>query len=109
MANYPQVKQDFGSVKESGYDTQPDVTVSGAIRLRSLYSQEWSVFNIQHTCTETQKDQILDHHTAHAAVSFSFLFVADGQTYTVRYAGRPQARLPDLSGDWEVKTVLVQV
>lgn len=109
MANYPSIKQDYGSVRESTYDTQPDVVVSGAVRLRSFYSQDWAVFRIQHTCSETQKDQILDHYAAHASVSFSFVFAGDEQSYTVRYASLPQTRIAELSGDWQVNTTLVQV
>jgi hypothetical protein len=109
MANYPTLPQAHGSVKESNYNTNVEVAVSGAVRLRSLFSRDWAVFRIVHDCDSDGRDLIFDHYEQHKNVSFSVYFYADAQAYTVRYNGAPQERVVAQNVEWELTVLLVQV
>ena len=109
MANYPSVPQVVGSIREPTFGTQVDRAESGRPRIRSMYSQVWSVFKVVHDCTDTEYDSIMSHYASHQSVSFTLTWVAEATGYTVMYANSPRGT--PIEGDfrWKVETLLVQV
>ena len=109
MADYPDLPQVIGSVRNSDDGTIVDFAESGKPRLRQYYTQVRRQFNILHDIDGTDKDTILSHYDGDKANVFNFTFKGDNVTYTVRYMGVPN-EVPVAGTDrWRVTTRLIVV
>ena len=109
MANYPDLPQIIGSVRESDDGTVVDYDESGKPRLRQYFTQVRRKFTVLHDIDGTDKDAILSHYDGDKTNVFNFTFKGDGQTYSCRYMGVP-ADVPTAGTDrWRVTTQLIVV
>jgi len=109
MADYPNLPQIIGSVRNSDDGTIVDYAESGKPRLRQYYTQVRRNFTIMHDIDGTDKDTILAHYDGDKANVFNFTFKGDNVVYTVRYMGVPQ-EVPTAGTDrWKVTTQLIVV
>jgi len=97
MNTYPSLAQMAGSVVQPLDDVKIDRAVNGAPKLRSFYDATKNQIRLVHWCSIADK-ATLDTYYNNAANKHStnlLVWVADGTSYTVYFAGPPQYEWQD--------------
>lgn len=110
MADYPtDIVQIHGTERRPDAGIITDQAVSGKYRFRQYYTETRYTWNVVHEVDGPDKDVILNHFENNSMNEFTFTFLADDSTHTVRYAAVPQ-EIPIPGTDrWTVVTTLVTV
>lgn len=108
MAAYPNIAQDLDSTETVLDDLQVDRATNGAPRVRAMYTAPKRVFAVVHRwITPAEKASVDAFCSANRLLSFTFVWQADGVTYTCKFSGPPNYK-PMRGGWWEVVVPMVQ-
>jgi len=89
-------------------DLQVDRASNGSPKVRSFYTAPKKAFSVVHEgMTSAERATLLAFYSANRLSSFSFVWVADGVTYTCLFSAPPKSVIT--SGlHWTVTTQLIE-
>ena len=108
--SYPAYGQSWDSTEEVLTGVTLDRASNGVPKVRSFFTADKKVFNLVHpVCTNSEKTTLVAFYASNKLTSFTFVWAADGATYTVIF-GEGGPRYTPLPGNrWRIETQLVQV
>ena len=111
MNTYPtEIRQSIDSIETRLGGRVLDRATNGSTRARSLFSAEKKAFKVVHQFkTLAQKTSIEAFYITNQNVSFLFLWVADGQTYTCIFDATDPIFTLTHGGFWNIEVYLAQV
>lgn len=107
MATYPSFGQLVGSTEEWVDDLQIDRAVSGGVKARAFYSVKKRRFRLKHYLSTTDIGTLQTFYDTYRLAANSFVWAADGQTYTVLFDGAPRVT-PTGTTYFNVEVALVE-
>lgn len=87
---YPTFTITQDSTAETNGGLEPQRASNGMLRLRRLYSQDKTEFNVVHELTAAERDTLRQFWIDYRTAAFTFTWPLDGQTYTVCFLAAPQ-------------------
>lgn len=108
--SYPAIAQSYDSKENRLTGRQLDRASNGTLHVRSFFTSQKKTFNIIHQLvTDDDKATIEAFYAANALNSFTFVWLADGASYTCMFSEEDPVYEPAALGLWNITTSLVQV
>lgn len=89
-------------------DLQVDRATNGTPKVRALYTTPKRAFTVVHEFVSAAEKATLEaFYLANRLLTISFVWAADGQTYTCNFAAPPQPEVAP-GGRWNITVELIQ-
>lgn len=110
MAVYPDLRQGIDSSESRIGGRTVDRASNGSVKVRSFFTSEKKAFKVLHNfMTPAQKAQIEAFYVANQNISFTFVWIPDGATYTCIFDETNPTYNVTHGGYWNIEVFLLQL